>query len=750
MLLDIGSLAVLAVAATFVGRSQAQQDYLNQINSSICNWGQLRAAILRDTVYLDGGFLVYQRGFSTGEVQPDSTDNAQGLVYTLDLSASFNTETDNLTALFDTLAKAGGIAGNIAPTYHDGVLFANDNMFYLYGGLLGNTDDTDDPAANTVLAYQAYQYGTHRTEWEPRFLISNLDDGVTRYITNGAGVNAPSENMGWYISGMRAPGWGPIWDNETATNVSRRMITVDMSEMGNPVFSNVSLPANVAGRANAEAVWLPIAESGVIVLIGGVTEPETIYSAGLSDEQVEESERESPALMRTVSVYDVAGDRWYNQDTTGDIPPQRTQFCSVYASAADGSSHNIYIYGGYDGLDPRNRPSDDVYVLSVPSFEWILLYSGNSTANGRKEHKCVKPYPDKMLVLGGISVGSTQCIDMIRVFNLNTGRFQDAYNPRDWDEYKVPDLVSGRIGGDTDGGATKTAPDSWATTALAEVFEASYTRTIATYYPYNSTNGNTTTVTVSSGGGGGFPGWAGAVIGVVLAVLLLAGLFAFWFLRRRKRRGSRRGSEMPKGSRVLNWVNAGAFAPPGPKDADISTTISGGFTNESTVAPPSEQAAAVSRTAEVGGDPVYEMHGHSATQAVELPTSYNEGSLSASSPTMSVPMRFGSPVSPEIPQEKEADNSVRPTHTRNVSSLSSVQSYSPTIEEGRLQRPQYVSGVSDASISSAGTRFESAAGYRGLELEDIPDTEGQSPTNPTNPPNLDPNPILNNDSNNSS
>ncbi|KAL4745907.1 hypothetical protein BDW72DRAFT_185891 [Aspergillus terricola var. indicus] len=753
MLLESGSLALLAAVATLVGRSQAQLDVLNQINSSICTWGQLRAAIIRDTVYLDGGFLVYQRGFSSGETQVVSSNNAEGLLYTLDLSQSFNTENDNLTALFDTLDKAGGIAGNIAPTYHDGVMFANDNMFYLYGGLLDNTDDVDDPAANTVLAYQVYQYETERLEWEPRFVTSNLNNDVTRYITNGAGVNAPSENMGWYISGMRAPGWGPIWRNETATNVSQNMITVDMSDMTKPAFGNVSLPRDVPGRANAEAVWLPVAESGVIVLIGGVTEPDTIYSDGLSDEQMEESERESPALMRTVSVYDVAGGRWYNQNTTGDFPPQLTQFCSVYASAPDSSSHNIYIYGGYDGLGALSQPSDDVYVLSVPSFEWIQLYDGNGTANGRKEHKCVKPYPDKMLVLGGIHIGSKSCIpDIIRVFNLNTGRFQDTYNPREWEEYKVPDLVAGRIGGNADGGATKTAPDSWTTTALADVFEASYTRTIETYYPYNSTNDNITTTSVpSGGGGGGFPGWAGAVIGVVLGLLLVAGVFVFWFLRRRKRRGTRRGSEVSRGSRVMNWVsNTGTFAPPGPKDPDISTTISGGFTNESTVAP-SEQPTAVSRTtaetAEVAGDPVYEVHGHSATHtaAVELPTSYNEGSLPVSSPAMSVAMSLSSPVSPEVPQEKEGDGPVRPTHTRNVSSLSSVQSYTPTIDEGSLQRPRYVSGVSEASVSSTGTRFESATGYRGLGLEDIPDTEGQNATGS----NSNPNATLNNDSNNS-
>lgn len=94
-----------------------------------------------------------------------------------------------------------------------------------------------------------------------------------------------------------------------------------------------------------------------------------------------------------------------------------------------------------------NQTSDDVYVLSLPSFEWIKLYTGDSGA-GRKQHKCAKPYPDKMLVLGGISIGDRDCLDMIRVFNLNTGRFQDSYNPQSWNEYQVPDLVSGRIGGE--------------------------------------------------------------------------------------------------------------------------------------------------------------------------------------------------------------------------------------------------------------------------------------------------------------
>ncbi|KAL5334700.1 hypothetical protein BJX70DRAFT_377460 [Aspergillus crustosus] len=728
----------LAVVAALWGRSHAQgQNWRNQVNVSMCTWGAVRATTIRDTVYLDGGNLWWELGYSDGTVSVDNRDNLEGLIYTFNLSSSF-TDTTNLTSVFNTLPKAGNVGGNIAPTYHDGTLLGNDNKFYLYGGLVRPSSVEDPPPPDTVLGYEKYQYGTYSGLWEEQFINTNLDDGVTRYITHGAGVSAPSENLGFYISGMRAPDWGPIFDNVSATALSGRMITVDMSEMRDPVWTNVSLPSYVPPRANGEAVWVPVADRGVVVLIGGVVNPETLSPQGLSDSEEADSERISPSFMQTVSVYDVAGDRWYIQNTTGDIPPQLTQFCSVYASASDGSSHNIYIYGGYDGLSPLSSPSDDVYVLSLPSFEWIHLYTGDSRANGRKEHKCVKPYPNQMLVLGGLQIDTPTCVDMIRVFNLNTGRFQDAYNPADWDEYEVPALVSGRIGGDANGDATRTSPESWTNTSLADVFSASYTNTIARWYPYNSTtNNNSTTTSIpnSGGGGGGFPAWAGALIGVLLALLIIAGLVGFWFFRRRKNKGTgRRQSEVSgRSSRIMQWAHAGAFSPPGPKDPENSTIVSGGFGAESTVAP--SVTTGLSRpTAEAGSEPVYEMHGHSAAHAVELPTPYNNesDSLPTPSPSTSPLTGFGSPVSPEIPQdkapvEKEGDTSTRPTHVRNVSSLSSVQSFDRTSEmdDGTGRRPRYVSGVSEASVSSTGTRFvETGLGNRGLGLEDIPDTEG--------------------------
>lgn len=123
-------------------------------------------------------------------------------------------------------------------------------------------------------------------------------------------------------------------------------------------------------------------------------------------------------------------------------------FCSVMAPASDGT-FNIYIYGGFDGINAGSTPSDDVYILSVPSFTWVKVYSGQSS-HGRSGHKCIKVYPDKMFVLGGIYKNDPLiCLDggFLQVFNLNTLEFQDSYDPNDWSNYSVPSIVTHNIGG---------------------------------------------------------------------------------------------------------------------------------------------------------------------------------------------------------------------------------------------------------------------------------------------------------------
>jgi hypothetical protein len=105
-------------------------------NYTMCSWARLRAGVIRDTVYLDGGELWWQKAFVDGTTSdPTSDGNVEGYMYLLNFSDPFTIGSTNLSGLFTTKQKAGGAANNIAPNYIDGTMFANNDELYLYGYL---------------------------------------------------------------------------------------------------------------------------------------------------------------------------------------------------------------------------------------------------------------------------------------------------------------------------------------------------------------------------------------------------------------------------------------------------------------------------------------------------------------------------------------------------------------------------------------------------------------------------------------
>ena len=195
-----------------------------------------------------------------------------------------------MSEVFTTISGANGAANNIHPLYYDGAMFANDGEYFTYGGLFLETTGLASPAANAVQGYEAYWYGAPRS-FTPGFVDADLPNGVTRYVTYGAGVSVPSENKGFYFSGLKSPDSGPIYfgtpnASETANTTSNTLISVDLSQERSEVWANQSLPAAVPGRASAELAWVPVGKNGVLVAIGGVLDPEYAQeSLSLTDAQ---------------------------------------------------------------------------------------------------------------------------------------------------------------------------------------------------------------------------------------------------------------------------------------------------------------------------------------------------------------------------------------------------------------------------------------------------------------------------------
>lgn len=293
--------------------------------------------------------------------------------------------------------------------------------------------------------------------------------------------------------------------------------------------------------------------------------------------------------MTTIDVYDIANKAWYTQSTTGEGPGQLTEGCTVMQPAPDYSSFNIYWYGGYNGLNLTDDSAwnDAVWVLSIPSFTWKQVSEARS-GKARAGHKCVMPYPDQMLVIGGDTAqsgGNTyECLtDIVQLFNVSSATWLDSYDPAVWSNYSVPSVIYEAIGGDKSGGATATKPSNWDDSALGSVFQVAYaTSKITTYYPYTaaattSSGSSPTSPTGSStSGGSSVPTFLPPLLGVLLGLIFIAFVAVGIVLWRRRRLLKKNGgvsvaSENEHGGRIMSWIN-GQVQPSGAKSETITSS----------------------------------------------------------------------------------------------------------------------------------------------------------------------------------
>lgn len=266
--------------------------------------------------------------------------------------------------------------------------------------------------------------------------------------------------------------------------------------------------------------------------------------------------------MSEIDIFDIAGNVWYKQPTIAG-PGQLVLGCAVVAVAQDTTSYNIYYYGGYDGLHEDQDFNDDVWILSLPSFMWMKISSGSSD-HARAAHKCFTPYPDQMVVLGGYTPQKTNtinCVDggILQVFNLTEGKWMDSYDPANWNEYGVPEMIYLMIGGTETGGATMTTPTptGWSNTDLAKVFETKYPSTkIATWYPYNAYNSSSNATTTETPSSNKLASWVAPVLGVVLGLVFISAIVVGVLLYRRRKylkAGYSDGDE--NRSRIRAWIS---------------------------------------------------------------------------------------------------------------------------------------------------------------------------------------------------
>ena len=201
----------------------------------------------------------------------------------------------------------------------------------------------------------------------------------------------------------------------------------------------------------------------------------------------------------------------------------------------------------FGGISSNEQAVDELYILTLPSFQWTLVYPASvpNYLGGKAWMSCDVVRDSQMLYIGGQTPNAslTEC-DVPKIggqHGLLLG--QEAAEQGVWwhaiqdntTGYRVPDKIVSLVGGNTDGHATATSPaQGFAIRDLSVYFGTTASaapRTASRIIPSTSTASPTNQSKSKSNTGA----IAGGVVGGVVGLAAILGL-VFFCLRSRRRK----------------------------------------------------------------------------------------------------------------------------------------------------------------------------------------------------------------------
>ncbi|KAI9860565.1 MAG: hypothetical protein M1830_006229, partial [Pleopsidium flavum] len=350
-------------------------------------------------------------------------DGLEQQLFRVDLSSSF---------AVNGILPASSVVTSPAPPNSNwkgaGAFFVDDTdtILYSYGGFERDYDPQNSMA----------MYNTTSESWSTVTVSGgnlNQGDREESMYTSSLGTDLSlSFIQGGYTSLM---GPGAQAESASATNLTG-MITFNSSDASNLSWTNSTESSNAPDTLGAKMQFVRYGRSGVLVAFGGFNVC-------------------SIHKRRNIQMLNILR---YTVTASGDIPANRDLFCITMSSAPDGSSSNIVMYGGWTIL--QNRGWQDIYILSVPSFQWILVDATGQNQNGpeaigHSDMSCHVYQGRQMIVLGGAwNRGSDEIKDVSCNAAYPSVRALDTTNitwALQWthtsEPYQVPKAVYKRIGG---------------------------------------------------------------------------------------------------------------------------------------------------------------------------------------------------------------------------------------------------------------------------------------------------------------
>ncbi|GAW21442.1 hypothetical protein ANO14919_109610 [Xylariales sp. No.14919] len=482
----------------------------------MCSILDHRTAIVGNRLFFSSGNYTFNDGLP-GRTTPllywlflNNTVDVSGPI-DLELLGSTDLPSDSLQGGADP--EVGAFAGTF---------FYDHTTLYPYAGLKGPEADGIN---NSLWAFNSTI---------DRWHLVQVEGGKISFGNDSEGVHASDPRTG---TSFYTGGWTMAYNGTHNGTVKFQSFNSDSPQW---TFETTTDGIQGPNMLMGAMVYVRKGRAGILVAFGGYqTEHEGVEFA------------EWPWDRRPFSdifIYDIFSNTWYKQTATGDLPDLRTEFCAGVSSAPDDSSFQITIHGGWDLL--YGRSFNDVYVLSLPSFQWIKVDDSKnpdllgSDQPGRHRHGCNVWNESQLIVSGGtITSGLGEVVTLsntcnatyppIKVLDTSTYIWRTEFDPSV--EYSVPNVVTDVIGGNSSGGAILISPSSgWKSGDLATIFHQTVPRDTynsskivgTTSLPSSTPN---TPNTQGNNSSGLSTGATIIVIGVVVAVAVsFATAFFYW------------------------------------------------------------------------------------------------------------------------------------------------------------------------------------------------------------------------------
>ncbi|KAK6520996.1 hypothetical protein TWF506_001232 [Arthrobotrys conoides] len=383
----------------------------------------------------------------------------------------------------------------------------------LYGGAFLNTSGDVDTLPQSIWSYDLIQ-----DSWSA---VNAKGDPVSRAIF---GASAFVNDIGYYRGGQQDAHTTPGYPEPAEFRLLAGMRTFNMrSGEFNGDNSTIQVYGDPISLGYRQGTLVPIKLAGRDYLIS--------YAGG--------GRRGTGLKLDYVYVYDIERGEWFQQPTAGDVPTNVRGVCSVAAYASDGSSVNIYNYGGiiYDNNANRFTQSQKMWILSIPAFQWVFVDRPDKLQpRGLQDHTC-HLQGTNMLVIGGRDFSSQCDSSPVKVFNVSTLKWEPKYSvfPA---TYRLPYELFAVIGGNSLGNSKWADKPFITPTDTNSPFYKFGEATASPSYPQVPLPSGSPDSTNRDGI------IAGATVGAIAAVVIILAVIPILRRKRRKRPdGQEKGQE---------------------------------------------------------------------------------------------------------------------------------------------------------------------------------------------------------------